>query len=112
MLPGHDVFYRMSEGIRDSHSVIVCVSTAYCTSRNCKQELREARVKTKYLIPLVVDDAITAPDFPVGTVSNILSGLMYCDFRNFAARRGDYTRHLQDEAERLVRALYQQELVA
>ena len=80
MSPGDKVWDKMSQGINDCHVFLACLSDRYCVSDNCLKEIREANTRKKLIIPLIVGDISTNP-YPVGTVSNICSGLLYSDFR-------------------------------
>ncbi|CAF1649145.1 unnamed protein product, partial [Didymodactylos carnosus] len=67
---------RMAEGVEKSEIVLICMSSSYKESDNCKSEAIYAKKRHRYLIPLIVEPKYN----PSGWLGVYRDDLLYIDF--------------------------------
>ena len=71
-----DIFDKMAEAVEGSTVVLICMTSKYEKSANCKRELNYAVEKKKKLIPIYLEKDYVAG----GSLGLIMAGKLYFDF--------------------------------
>ena len=93
-----DVFDKMAEAVEGSSVVVVCMTSKYEKSVNCKRELNYAVEKKKKLIPIYLERGYTAG----GSLGLLIAGKLYFDFTD-GSNLKEKVEHLKNEIERQLR---------
>ena len=93
-----DIFDKMAEAVEGSTVILICMTSKYEKSANCKRELNYAVEKKKKLIPIYLEKDYTAG----GSLGLLMAGKLYFDFTDSCKFKKNM-EHLKDEIERQLR---------
>lgn len=93
-----DIFDKMAQAVEGSTIVLICMTSKYEKSANCKRELNYAVEKKKKLIPIYVEKDYAAR----GSLGLIIAGKLYFDFTD-GNRFKENIENLKNEIENQIR---------
>ena len=91
-----DIFEKMAEGIQDSSIILICMTSKYEKSANCKREFKFAAYKNKKVIPIYLEKNYKAE----GALGLLIAGKLYFDFtdnKKFEKNIGDLKTEIEKQ---------------